>query len=135
MYAFYFGSAGRSLASDDNQALQCAQNRYPISEAQFASRPAEASTAEGRAVALTSRPRTGGALLRFALAEGGEIRLQLYDVAGRQLTTLVEGYRPAGEHEVAWDGSTASGRMPSGVYFARITTASEQARATVILAE
>jgi hypothetical protein len=135
MYAYYFGSAGRSLASDDNQALQCAQNRYPISEAQFAARPAGPSTVEGRAVALTSRPRTGGALLRFALAEGGQVRLQLYDVAGRQLTTLVDGYQAAGEHEVAWDGSTGSGKMPSGVYFARITTASEQARATVILAE
>jgi hypothetical protein len=28
MYAFYFGSAGRSLASDDIAALQCAESRY-----------------------------------------------------------------------------------------------------------
>ena len=28
MYAFYFGSAGRSLASDDNAALQCSESRY-----------------------------------------------------------------------------------------------------------
>ena len=28
MYAFYFGSAGRSLASDDISALQCAESRY-----------------------------------------------------------------------------------------------------------
>ena len=134
MYAFYFGSAGRSLATDDNQALQCAQNRYPISEAQFASRPAEASTAADQ-LTLAARPRVGGAILRFALAEGGNVRLQLYDVAGRQLTTLVDGFQAAGEHEVAWDGSTAHGKVPSGIYFARITTPSEQARATVILAE
>jgi hypothetical protein len=28
MYAFYFGSAGRSLATDDHSALQCAESRY-----------------------------------------------------------------------------------------------------------
>src|SRR5689334_9177049 len=28
MYAFYFGSAGRSLETDDRSALQCAESRY-----------------------------------------------------------------------------------------------------------
>ncbi len=137
MYAYYFGTAGRSLATDDQSALQCAQNRYPPAAAQFAARP-EASTLAGSrtyAVALAARPRLGGAILRFALAEGADVRLQMFDVSGRLLTTLVDGYRPAGEHEIAWDGSTAHGPMPSGVYFARVQTASQQARATVILAE
>jgi hypothetical protein len=136
MYAAYFGTGGRSLASDDNQALQCAQNRYPISEAQGVVTGVMPMGAwPGRTVTLAARPRTGGAILRFALAEGGDVRLQLFDVAGRQLTTLVNGYQGAGEHEVAWDGGTGSGKVPSGVYFARITTPGEQARATVILAE
>jgi hypothetical protein len=137
MYAYYFGTAGRSLASDDQQALQCAQNRYPPSVPQLAARPEVAPLAGNRtqAVALAARPRTGGAILRFALAEGADVRLQMFDVSGRLLTTLVDGYRPAGEHEVAWDGSTSHGPMPSGVYFARVQTRNEQARATVILAE
>jgi len=137
MYAYYFGTAGRSLATDDQQALQCAQNRYPPAALQFAARPEAAPLAGNRtqAVALAARPRTGGAILRFALAEGADVRLQVFDVSGRLLTTLVDGYRPAGEHEVAWDGSTSTGPMPSGVYFARAQTRSEQARATVILAE
>ena len=137
MYAYYFGSGGRSLESDDRSALQCAQNRYPISAALMASRPAEAPLlgAEGATVALSARPRVGGAVLRFALAEGADIQLQVYDVAGRLITTLVNGYRPAGEHEVAWDGSSSTGPMPSGVYFARMRTQAQEARATVILAE
>lgn len=137
MYAYYFGTAGRSLASDDMQALQCAQNRYPPSGAQFAARPAAAPLAGARedAVALAARPRVGGALLRFSLAEGADVRLQLFDVAGRHLATLVNGYRSAGEHEVMWDGSAAHGKVPSGVYFARVQTRNETARTTVILAE
>lgn len=136
MYAYYFGSGGRSLESDDRSALQCAQNRYPISEPMLAARPAAPlAEAEAANVALASRPRPGGALLRFRLTEGADVRLQVFDVSGRLLTTLVDGYRPAGEHEVAWDGSTVSGTMPSGIYFARMQTPLEQARATVILVE
>ena len=137
MYAYYFGTAGRSLASDDQQALQCAENRYPPSAPQFASRPDRATLAGLRtgAVGLASRPRLGGAILRFALADGADVRLQLFDVSGRLLTTLVDGYRSAGEHEVAWDGGSSHGPMPSGVYFARVQTPTEQARTTLILAE
>ena len=137
MFAYYFGTAGRSLASDDEQALQCAQNRYPPSAPQFAARPENAPLTGNRSggVALAARPRVGGAILRFALAEGADVRLQMFDVSGRLLTTLVQGYRPAGEHEIAWNGGTSTGQMPSGVYFARMQTPSDQARATVILAE
>jgi len=135
MYATYFGSAGRTLESDDQQGLQCAQNRYPITAAQFV---AAADRVEGQSVpalALAARPRAGGAVLRFALAEGADVRLQVYDVAGRLLTTLVNGYRGPGEHEVAWDGATSTGSASSGIYFARIDTPGHQAHATVILAE
>ena len=138
MYAFYFGSSGRSLENDDRSALQCAQSRYPISAPQFAMQPAvEEGQATGMrtAIALAARPREGGAILRFALPEGADVRLDVFDVAGRHLTTLVSGFRPAGEHEVAWDGSSASGPMASGVYFARLVAANQQARTTVILAE
>ncbi|HKQ58877.1 MAG TPA: matrixin family metalloprotease [Candidatus Eisenbacteria bacterium] len=137
MYAYYFGTAGRTLESDDQQALQCAQSRYPISAPQLALRPAveEAGGARTVAVALASRPREGGAILRFALAEGADVRLDVFDIAGRHLTTLVNGFRPAGEHEIAWDGSTGAAPAVSGVYFARIQTPSAQAKATVILAE
>ncbi len=137
MYAYYSGSGGRSLENDDRQALQCAQNRYPPAAPQLAARPASLSPAgdQGPGVALAARPRVGGAALRFALREGSEVRLQVFDVAGRLLATLVDGFRAAGEHEVAWDGATTAGPAPSGVYFARMQTPSTQARTTVILAE
>ncbi|HKQ58879.1 MAG TPA: matrixin family metalloprotease [Candidatus Eisenbacteria bacterium] len=139
MYAYYFGSSGRSLETDDRSALQCAQNRYPPAAAQFAAQPAVLeeglTTGTRTAIALAARPREGGALLRFALPEAADVRLDVYDVAGRHLTTLVSGFRPAGEHEVAWNGSSGTGPVPSGVYFARLQGGGQQARATVILAE
>jgi hypothetical protein len=137
MYAYYFGSGGRTLETDDRSALQCAQSRYPISGAQMAAHEevAEARQFADGAVALSSRTRGGAALIRYTLRSAGDVKLDLYDVSGRHVHTLVQAYEAAGDHEVAWTGAARSGSARSGVYFARITTAEGSARATVILTE
>ena len=61
--------------------------------------------------------------------------MEIYDVAGRAIHTLVEGRRAAGDHELAWDGTSRFGKAPSGVYFARLVSPAGEAHATVILAE
>ena len=63
-------------------------------------------------------PRT---TIRFDLPAAGQVRLAVYDVAGRRIRVLVEGDLPAGSHEAVWDGRDASGRAsPSGSYLARL---------------
>lgn len=59
--------------------------------------------------------------IRFDLPAAGSVRLAVCDVAGRLVRILVDGERPAGTHEVVWDGRDAGGRgMASGGYFARL---------------
>ena len=135
MYAAYFGTDGRTLETDDVSALQCAQNRYPISGAAFANTPAAGEETFSGRQWLASRPREGGALLRYALVGRDRVTLTVYDVAGRSLATLVDGEVEAGEHELAWDGGTRGGQAASGVYFARLTSSRGASTATVILAE
>ena len=138
MYAYYFGTAGRTLESDDKSALNCAFTRYPPSGASliaggvedFATKPAMVSD-----VRLSARPREGGAILRYALKNPGNVRLEVFDLAGRKVATLVDGFRDVGEHEVAWDGISSYGRSVSGFYFARMSTSEGRVTATVPLAE
>ena len=143
MYATYFGTQGRSLQNDDKGALQCAQSHYPVAP-QEVQQPAPVDAAQVAGPSLTaaapvlrlaSRPREGGALFRFALASEAQVKLQVFDVAGRLIATLVDGTREVGEHELAWNGTSRFGNAPSGVYFARLVTPAGMARATVILAE
>jgi hypothetical protein len=47
------------------------------------------------------------------------VRLDLFDVRGRRLRTLVDGRRGAGDHLAVWD---ASG-VPRGIYFVRLRAA------------
>jgi flagellar hook assembly protein FlgD len=54
--------------------------------------------------------------------EGGKVTLQIFDVTGRLVKTLVNGNLTAGPHEVVWDGTTDSGSStPSGMYFYKMT--------------
>jgi M6 family metalloprotease-like protein len=55
-------------------------------------------------------------------AEGGRLVIDVYDVRGRRVRTLLNGYRDAGRHRVTWDGTDAAGeRAAPGVYFVRLT--------------
>ena len=64
-------------------------------------------------------PFNPGTVVAFELAEGGPVRLRVYDIAGRMVIELENGVIPAGEHRVRWD---ASGFV-SGVYIVRLDAA------------
>jgi hypothetical protein len=51
------------------------------------------------------------------------VRLDVFDVAGRRVATLVDDVRAPGDYRVQWDGRDRAGRaVASGVYFARFST-------------
>ena len=76
-------------------------------------------------------PRTR---LSFELDRAGQLRIELYDLAGRRVATLLDEARPAGRVEVTWDGRDSSGRgVASGTYFARATTGGRTATAKLTL--
>jgi hypothetical protein len=51
------------------------------------------------------------------------VRLQIFDLRGRLIRTLVEEHREVGRHEVVWSGfDDAGSRAASGVYVARLAT-------------
>jgi hypothetical protein len=62
-------------------------------------------------------PFAGESTIRYSLPERGYVRLNVYNLAGRLVDTLVDGFIEAGEHEVVWIGRDADGApLPGGVY-------------------
>jgi len=53
--------------------------------------------------------------IEFALPRGGVVSLVVYDVLGREVATLADGYYDAGNHSVLWDVKSNA----SGTYYAR----------------
>ncbi|MBK8233742.1 MAG: T9SS type A sorting domain-containing protein [Candidatus Eisenbacteria bacterium] len=69
-------------------------------------------------------PAHSRAMVRFSLSEGSpDVRVELFDVAGRRVRTLASGAFPAGSHEINWERGASGGQpIRSGVYFVRIST-------------
>jgi hypothetical protein len=58
----------------------------------------------------------------FELKDQGPVRLEVFDVRGRAVITLVDEPRPAGGYAARWDGVDFAGRpSASGVYFFRLS--------------
>ncbi len=63
--------------------------------------------------------------VQFVLTSPGAVSLRVYDVAGRQVRTALQGQMlPAGTHTWRWDGRDDSGRiLSSGLYLYRVESA------------
>jgi hypothetical protein len=60
----------------------------------------------------------------YTLAQESQVRLSIYDLLGRKLTTLVSSMQSAGEKLVSWNGRDANGdAVPAGMYVYRLETA------------
>ncbi|MCB1184559.1 hypothetical protein KDM41_14105, partial [bacterium] len=60
--------------------------------------------------------------IAYAVGPGGaRVRLDVLDARGRLVATLVDGWRPAGDHHAVWRGRDRAGRdAASGVYTCRL---------------
>jgi hypothetical protein len=52
-----------------------------------------------------------------------DVNIKIYDVLGREITTLMAGQQPAGTLQVKWDGRDAHGlASPTGIYFVKMSS-------------
>ena len=69
-------------------------------------------------------PFRAGTTLRFTTASPGPVRLRVYGYDGSLVRTLIDDSRPAGDHEIAWDGRDDHGRaVAAGAYLVRFESA------------
>ncbi|HFE64999.1 MAG TPA: T9SS type A sorting domain-containing protein [Caldithrix sp.] len=60
--------------------------------------------------------------IEYFLPKAVPVQLEIYNLLGQRVRTLVSGQKPAGEHQVSWDGRDYAGReVASGVYFYRLS--------------
>lgn len=68
-------------------------------------------------------PFNAGTVIRFAQPVDGNVRIDVFNILGRKVKTLVNEFRVAGTHQTDWDGRSDDGiEVATGVYFYRITT-------------
>ncbi|HQU72033.1 MAG: DUF5050 domain-containing protein [Calditrichaeota bacterium] len=60
--------------------------------------------------------------IEFNLSRAGQVRLEIFNVAGEMVALLLGEWVSAGRHQLTWQGRDQHGRsVPSGVYFCRLS--------------
>lgn len=66
-------------------------------------------------------PFNSNTLIDFILPYGGEVNLEIYNVHGRRVRTLMHGNFVQGRHQLGWNGADEANQpAASGVYFCRL---------------
>jgi hypothetical protein len=74
--------------------------------------------------------------IAYDLPVRSNIHLSIYDVDGRQVKSLADGWQDAGRYSLNWDGRDKKGRAcPTGVYFCSLKTEDRDAVEKILLAE
>jgi len=68
-------------------------------------------------------------VISYTLDVANHVTLSVYDVSGREVATLVDGYRSVGAHEVSFDAS----HLSSGVYIYRLTSGAQTLSGKMVL--
>ena len=79
-------------------------------------------------------PFNPSTIIPYQLAASAEVRLEVFNLLGQRITTLVDGERPAGFHTATWNATDAAGRaVGAGVYIYRMTVGVESQTGRMVL--
>jgi hypothetical protein len=72
--------------------------------------------------------------IEFSLERGENVRLEIFDITGRSVTTLVNEFKNSGNHSVIWDGKDSQNfSQPTGVYFYRLNISNRSENRKMII--
>ncbi len=79
---------------------------------------------------MTPNPFNSETKLSFQLLEAGQVRISVYDISGRLVTTVIDGFQQAGEYQLPLNGYS----LATGIYLVHLVRAkSEQIQKLVVL--
>lgn len=76
---------------------------------------------------LYPNPAVKWSEIHFTVCKKGNVTVEMYDITGRKLKTLINAMLPKGEHMVLWHGTDNQNRvMPAGTYHCIVTVDEKQ---------
>ena len=81
-------------------------------------------------------PFNPGTVIPYELASLNYVRLEVFNLLGQRVATLVDGEQAAGAYQARWDGTDASGgAVSAGVYLYRLTAGAAMATGRMVLVD
>ena len=116
---------GRYLALGKNVLIASGNQQFRIGADEI-----ETKVGEGEQAPRPESPRleqnfpnpfNGSTSMRYQVPEAGPVVLEVFDLGGQKIKTLVHGLQAAGLHQVSWNGRNQEGKLASsGVYLVRL---------------
>ena len=79
-------------------------------------------------------PFNPSTIIPYQLAASSQVRLEVFNLLGQRITTLVDGERAAGFHTATWHATDGAGRAAgAGVYIYRMTVGVENQTGRMVL--
>jgi len=73
-------------------------------------------------------------VIEFSVPERADVKLDIYNILGRKVKTLVDREMAAGDYTVQWDGTNQSGHsVATGIYLYRLTAGDHAASRKMLL--
>ena len=81
-------------------------------------------------------PFNPSTIIPYQLAASSQVRLEVFNLLGQHIATLVDGERPAGFHTATWHAVDGAGRaVGAGVYIYRMTVGVERQTGRMVLVD
>ena len=81
-------------------------------------------------------PFNPSTIIPYQLAVSSQVRLEVFNLLGQRIATLVDGERPAGFHTATWYAVDGAGRaVGAGVYIYRMTVGEESQTGRMVLVD
>ena len=72
--------------------------------------------------------------IAFSTKESGQVSLDIYNIKGQKVRTLINDHRDAGSHKIVWNGKDDNGKsVASGVFFYRMKSGKYSSTKKMIL--
>ncbi|MCB2210932.1 T9SS type A sorting domain-containing protein [bacterium] len=97
---------GVGLAYLDNPTTRVGEDAWTFQPATYAT------------MSSYPNPFNANTTVQYTLTQPGDVKLEVYDLLGRRVATLVDGMTAPGGHSVSFD----AGELSSGSYFLRLNT-------------
>ena len=79
-------------------------------------------------------PFNPSTIIPYQLAVSSQVRLEVFNLLGQRIATLVDGARPAGFHTATWTATDGAGRaVAAGVYIYRMTVGQQSQTGRMVL--
>lgn len=116
------GSINRFEFFGDTLGYAMGQRIYTLGQPSTTDTESGPRTLAAAITASFPNPFVSATTIRYEPATAGDLDLGVYDVLGRRVATLAQGFHAVRAHEATWDGKTEDGRLlPSGTYHIRLT--------------